>query len=93
MRSRYAAYACGEADYLVRTWHPRTRLTDLALDRCIVWVGLEILDTDAGCADDDTGEVEFVARFESDGRPDSMHERSVFQRRAGRWLYVGEADC
>ncbi|HVX54620.1 YchJ family protein, partial [Nocardioides sp.] len=25
MRSRYAAYALGKADYVFRTWHPRTR--------------------------------------------------------------------
>ena len=92
MRSRYSAYACGEADYLLRTWHPRTRPTDLSLDPRIVWVGLDVLDTDAGGADDNAGEVEFVARFESGGRPDSMHERSVFQRRARWWVYVGEAD-
>ena len=32
MRSRYAAFARGEAGYLVRTWHPRTRPETVVLD-------------------------------------------------------------
>ena len=30
MRSRYAAYAVGDVDYVFRTWHPRTRPDDLS---------------------------------------------------------------
>ena len=32
MRSRYSAYACGDSDYLFRTWHPRTRPPDAAIN-------------------------------------------------------------
>jgi SEC-C motif-containing protein len=88
MRSRYAAFARGDSDYLFRTWHPRTRPTDLTLDAETVWSSLEVTDTSKGGADDDHGEVEFTARFTSGGRPGAMHERSRFQRRAGRWVYV-----
>jgi len=88
MRSRYAAYALGESDYLFRTWHPRTRPADVGSGRGIVWVALEVTDTEDGEVDDDRGEVEFIAHFESDGRPGQMHERSRFERRAGRWCYV-----
>jgi SEC-C motif-containing protein len=88
MRSRYAAFARGDSDYLFRTWHPRTRPSDLTLDAEIVWSALKVTDTSAGGADDDHGEVEFTARFTSEGRPGAMHERSRFQRRAGRWVYV-----
>jgi len=88
MRSRYSAFARGDSDYLFRTWHPRTRPSDLILDAEIVWSSLEMTDTSAGGAPDDHGEVEFTARFTSGGRPGAMHERSRFQRRAGRWVYV-----
>jgi len=47
-----------------------------------------VIDTTAGGIDDDHGEVEFRARYEAAGRADSMHERSRFERRAGRWFYV-----
>ena len=88
MRSRYSAYFYRDADYLFRTWHPRTRPLDVTLDPRITWTGLEVIDTVAGGPDDDHGEVEFRARFESAGRADSLHERSRFERRAGRWFYL-----
>ena len=84
MRSRYAAFAVGDADYLFRTWHPRTRPADVTVDAGVVWQGLEIDDVAAGGVDDDRGEVEFTALFDGD----AMHERSRFERRAGRWFYV-----
>jgi SEC-C motif-containing protein len=90
MRSRYAAYAYGDDDYLFRTWHPRTRPVEVPVDPSITWVGLDVIDTAAGGADDDVVEVEFLARFTSAGRAASMHERSRFQRRAGRWFYVDD---
>ncbi|WP_077088797.1 YchJ family protein [Mycobacterium rhizamassiliense] len=88
MRSRYSAFAVGDADYLFRTWHPRTRPADVTVDPRITWTGLQVIDTAAGGPDDDRGEVEFTACFESAGRPDSLHERSRFERRAGRWFYL-----
>jgi SEC-C motif-containing protein len=93
MRSRYSAFACGDADYLFRTWHPRTRPAEVAVDPSITWTGLEVSDIVAGGPDDDAGEVEFTARYESAGRAGSLHERSRFARRAGRWFYLdGVAD-
>ena len=84
MRSRFAAYAVGETDYVFRTWHPRTRPEDLTPDPGLTWTRLEVLDA--------TGEeVEFVAHYNSPTGPGSLHERSVFEQRAGRWVYVGLA--
>jgi SEC-C motif-containing protein len=88
MRSRYSAFARGDADYLFRTWHPRTRPADVTVDPAVVWTSLQVTDIEAGGAEDDRGEVEFTARFDDDGRPSEMHERSRFERRAGRWVYV-----
>ncbi|AKN15338.1 YchJ family protein [Mycobacterium haemophilum] len=88
MRSRYAAYTRGDVNYLFRTWHPRTRPVDVAVDPGITWTGLEVTDTLAGGPNDDWGEVEFTARFESAAHTGSMHERSRFERRAGRWFYL-----
>lgn len=88
MRSRYAAYALGDADYLFRTWHPRTRPAAVTVDADVVWLGLEVRDVEAGGAADDRGQVEFIARFHADGQPSQMRERSHFERRAGRWVYV-----
>ena len=81
MRSRYSAFAKGDAAYLMRTWHPRTRPADLTLDDDPTWTGLEIVE-----ATDD--EVAFVAHFTTADGPGRLAERSRFARRGGRWLYV-----
>ena len=81
MRSRYAAYAVGDADYVFRTWHPRTRPDDLSPDPTRTWTGLTIL----GAGED---WVEFVASYERGGVPGEQRERSRFEQRAGRWVYV-----
>ena len=94
MRSRYAAYARSLTDYVFRTWHPRTRPTDLAASPGVSWTGLEVLRTVDGGPDDATRVVEFRAHFRSAGGADHvLHETSRFERRGGRWVYVdGSAD-
>jgi len=88
MRSRYAAYAVGELGYVYRTWHPRTRPDDVTGASGMVWTGLEIIDVVDGGPDDETGEVEFRAHFQGTTGPAVMRERSRFERRGGRWVYV-----
>ena len=86
MRSRYAAFAVGDAAYLFRTWHPRTRPNDVEPDPATTWTGLVV---------HDHGEdwVDFTASWTAPHGSGSRHERSRFERRAGRWLYVdGDVD-
>lgn len=88
MRSRYTAFVRGDADHLHRTWHPRTRPAEVVVDPRVRWVGLTVRDTVDGGEDDDTGLVTFEARFVTGQGPDVLVERSTFERRAGRWVYV-----
>jgi SEC-C motif-containing protein len=88
MRSRYSGYAVGELDYVWRTWHPRTRPAALAPDPDLEWTALEIVDVVAGQPGDDHGEVEFRAHHRRGRRTGTLHERSRFAVRAGRWLYL-----
>ena len=88
MRSRYAADATGRTDYVFRTWHPRTRPDDLAPDPDLAWLGLEVLGAGEGGPDDETGTVEFRARYRARDGQHVLHENSRFARRAGRWVYV-----
>lgn len=88
MRSRYTAFALGNHDHLFRTWHPATRPTEVSADPSAEWLGLTIHETEAGQASDESGVVEFTARYIAAGRGDSQHEVSLFRKRAGRWMYV-----
>ncbi|HWU32966.1 MAG TPA: YchJ family metal-binding protein [Marmoricola sp.] len=75
MRSRYSAYALDLHDYVFRTWHPRTRPEEISDTG--TWTSLEILDAT------DT-EVEFKAYYPGG----VLHERSRFELRRDRWVYV-----
>ena len=87
MRSRYSAFATGQADYLLATWHPTTRPDTLTLEPGIRWLSLKILSTEAGGATDQEGWVRFVARSKFQGRAQRLQERSRFVREQGRWSY------
>ncbi len=93
MRSRYSAYVLGEIDYLVQTTHPATRSSNLqasyrATHESIHWVGLEVMGTFQGRANDKTGKVEFRATYLQDGQRAIHHEKSRFKRHAGAWHYL-----
>jgi SEC-C motif-containing protein len=89
MRSRYTAFAVGDAAYLVRTWHSSTRPHRLDLDARVTWSRLHILGHSGGGPFDATGTVEFRAHFTAAGRSDSQWENSLFVREHGDWRYLG----
>ncbi len=91
MRSRYAAFAVGDPDYLLRSWHRSTRPRGLRLDPAQRWTGLEVVGTDRGGLFDSTGTVEFRAHYRDGGRPGTVAERSRFVREDGRWVYLDAA--
>ncbi|WP_404816190.1 YchJ family protein [Streptomyces thermolineatus] len=92
MRSRYSAFAVGDAEYLLRTWHPSTRPASLELDPRQRWTGLEILGGTGGGPFHTEGTVEFRARFTEGGRASSLHENSRFVRVEGLWTYLDALD-
>lgn len=88
MRSRYSAFAVGDAAYLLSSWHPANRPSGVTIDDAVVWRRLQIVDTEAGGRDDAHGVVEFRAQYVTDGRRHILHERSRFARVDGAWVYV-----
>ena len=87
MRSRYAAYEAGDAQWLLDSWHPSTRPETLELAPTTRWLGLEVREHRR--IDEDHAEVEFVARYRVGGqRAVRLHERSRFVREQGRWYYL-----
>ena len=92
MRSRYAAYALEDIDYIVATHDPdspeqvdRDSAAQWAKDA--TWEGLEIVATEAGGGDDDQGMVEFIASYNAEGHSITHHERSQFRKVDGQWFY------
>ncbi len=91
MRSRYSAYALGEIQYLLRTWHPVGRPKSLQLDPDQKWLSLEILGRTAGGMLDTRGTVHYRARYSENGIRGEQTENSLFTREGKQWLYVGVA--
>ena len=85
MRSRYAAFAVGDAEHLRATWDPRTRPRRVEPDPGTVWLRLEVLGGTGGGLFDTTGTVAFRAHH----RGGVVAEDSAFRRERGRWVYVG----
>jgi SEC-C motif domain protein len=96
MRSRYTAYVKGDVDHILGTYTAEAgkgvdRETTETWSKESTWLGLEILGTEGGGADDRTGHVHFVAHFKQGDGPEQRHEeRASFVRSAkdGRWRYA-----
>lgn len=90
MRSRYCAYVQANSHYLRASWHSSTRPAELALNQLPIpqWLGLKIVNVDAGGETDDQGEVEFIARYKLGGKAFRLHEVSRFVKEQGRWYYL-----
>ena len=96
MRSRYAAYALGNVRYILQTEHPnppRAAKEQAAHRRSLKefcqttqFLGLEILD--AAMLDDKQATVTFRATLLQGGQDASFTEKSLFELRNGRWVYV-----
>jgi SEC-C motif-containing protein len=96
MRSRYAAFARGLGEYLVRTLtvdHPDRAHDEAALAVALSrakdtqrFLALTILDSRV---EGDAGDVTFHARIFERGADRSFTERSRFRREGGAWRYAG----
>ena len=97
MRSRYTAYTRAAIEYLINTTHPSKKdAFDFESLRKWSegsdWHGLEIIETEKGGEEDDTGTVEFIARYTEKGKSSEHHEIADFQKQDGRWyFYDGRA--
>jgi len=97
MRSRYTAFTTADIDYIRRTRHSRSNAdwdeketTRWATES--EWLELEIKKTSLGGESDDTGEVEFIARYIIDDEEEDHHENASFMKEKGVWYFVdGEA--
>lgn len=87
MRARYTAYSMLNENFLIQSWHPETRPKDISLDPTVIWIGLDIKNLKDGEQDDESGEVEFIARCKTNGKASRIHEISQFRRHKKHWVY------
>ena len=93
MRSRYTAFTQTNVDYLMRSHSVKTRPINERKSiekwaKSVTWMGLTIIETQSGEASDEVGYVEFKALYLENGKPQQIHEKSLFQHENGKWVYV-----
>jgi SEC-C motif-containing protein len=94
MRSRFTAYANCQAEYLLNTTHPKTRVESSLSEieswaKENSWTKLEIINSEKGTTRDSQGTVEFKAHFtDVDGKKQVHHEKSTFLKENGHWFYL-----
>ncbi len=92
MRSRYTAHVKTEVDYIYETTLPTQRKncdrdSVTAWSKKSEWQGLEVLKTEAGGPEDQSGTVEFIARYREKGKAVRHHEIAEFAQNEGRWYF------
>jgi len=93
MRARYSAHVKIDVDFIYESNHPDFRkdynhkgTKEWAENS--EWHGLEILDTLDGGSKDDSGEVEFIAKYRDKTGIRSYHERAQFVRKGKKWFFT-----
>jgi len=94
MRSRYSAFALGDIGYLADTLskEERAEFDQVEAEKTAKdakWQGLEVRAVTGGGKDDESGTVEFVARFRLNDQERIHHELAEFAREKGRWVCSG----
>jgi SEC-C motif domain protein len=92
MRARYSAFVRQEIDFILNSVSP-SRRKDFdrggieEWSRNSEWAGLEIVSTEKGGPQDDTGKVEFIARYTQNGEKQEHHEQASFVKLTGKWYF------
>jgi SEC-C motif-containing protein len=92
LRARYSAFATGNVDFVISTHHSETagqvkREEIESWSKGSEWLGLRVIQKDAGEASDDQGTIVFHARYAAEGKIHDHYERSTFKKEGGAWKF------
>jgi SEC-C motif-containing protein len=92
MKSRYSAFFLVKGEYLKSTLseHQKADFDSEEFEQQAAgtkWMGLEIRNCVNGGVKDETGTVEFVAKYKEKGQHVVHHELAKFTREDGKWVF------
>jgi SEC-C motif-containing protein len=92
MKSRYSAFVLVKGEYLKSTLseHQKADFDSEEFEQQAAgtkWMGLEIRNCVNGGLKDETGTVEFVAKYKEKGQHVVHHELAKFTREDGKWVF------
>ncbi|WP_404418707.1 YchJ family protein [Marinospirillum sp.] len=85
MRSRYSAFVLQLENYLLASWYPSTRPTDLDLQNSPKWARLDVISSHE---EGNQGWVHFRAWYRSSQGMQLMEEESEFIKEGSHWFYL-----
>lgn len=93
LRARYTAFTLGEVDYILSTHHSRTRDEVKREEieewsKSSKWLGLKIVQSEAGKEPDNQGVILFCAQYHADGKDNDHWEQSYFEKENGEWKFL-----
>lgn len=92
LRSRYTAFVKHDIDYIMKTVHPK-RIHEFdengirEWSENSEWLRLEIIKTENGSSDDQTGTIEFKAYFSQNDIEQIHHESASFTKVKDQWFF------
>lgn len=94
IRARYTAYAVERIDFLLQTMSAEVQADLDPVEAARVakeaeWLGVEIQGVFQDSPDDNSAEVEYVAKFRLEGQKRIHHERARLERGAQGWMVCG----
>lgn len=94
LRARYTAFTRGDVDFIIDTHHSRTK-SEVNRDEITQWskgskwLGLQIVQKEAGEAGDTKGTIVFCAKYSpQEDKPQDHWEQSYFEREDGQWKFL-----
>ena len=93
LRARYTAFTLGEVDYILSTHHSRTlqevkRQEIEEWSKNSNWLGLKIVQSEAGKETDTQGTILFCAQYHSEDKNHDHWEQSYFEKENGEWRFL-----
>jgi SEC-C motif-containing protein len=94
LRARYTAFTKGEVDYVLSTHHSKTagdvkreEIEDWSKNS--EWLGLKVVQVEAGKAEDDKATIVFCASYnDANGKKQDHWEQSFFEKENGQWKFL-----
>jgi SEC-C motif-containing protein len=93
LRARYTAFTRGDVDFILETHHSRTRhdvkrkeIEDWSKNS--EWLGLKIVQSDAGKETDQTGIIIFSAQYKTGEKVHDHAEKSFFEKEGQKWRFL-----
>lgn len=93
LRSRYTAFTRGDVDYILETHHSKTK-ADVKREeieewsKSSEWLGLRVVQKEAGEASDSQGTIVFCAGYKADGKVQEHWEQSFFEKEGTTWKFL-----